>query len=98
MTTSCKLHFGTAEYLANWQIDTASSALQKVMQLYTCHGFWIKAVHADPKFQALKAHHPNLSFNFCAQNEHIPEIEWYICTTKDCVHSAYNLLPFSHIP
>jgi hypothetical protein len=75
MTTLCKLYFGTAEYLANWQIDTASSALQKVIKLYTHCDFWIKAVHADPKFQALEACHPNLSFKFCAQNEHIPKIE-----------------------
>ena len=40
----------------------------------------------------------DISFNFCAQNVHIPEIKHYICTVKDRTWSGYNSLPFERIP
>jgi hypothetical protein len=39
-----------------------------------------------------------MSFNFCAQDEHVPEIERFVRTVKDRARSAYNSLPFEHIP
>ena len=41
---------------------------------------------------------PGVSFNFCAQGEHVPDIERYVRTVKDRVRSGYNNLPFSRIP
>ena len=36
--------------------------------------------------------------NCCAAGEHVPEIERYIRTLKDCTRSAYNVLPFKNLP
>jgi hypothetical protein len=40
----------------------------------------------------------SLSFNLCAKEEHVPEIEHYIWTVKDRMQSGYNSLPFECIP
>ena len=36
--------------------------------------------------------------NCCTAGEHVPEIERYIRTLKDCTRSAYNVLPFKNLP
>ena len=95
ITVSCRLHFGTVESLLNHQIPTVTAALTHVVQTYHCHGFWIATTLTDPKSEPLQTSFGNISFNFCAQNEHIPEIEHYIHMVKDCTQSRYNSLPFA---
>ena len=36
--------------------------------------------------------------NCCAAGKHVPEIERYIHTLKDCTQGAYNILPFKNLP
>jgi hypothetical protein len=56
-------------------------------------------VNADPEFfTPLDEIFGDVSFNFCAQDEHVPEIERYVRTVKDRARSAYNSLPFAYIP
>ena len=44
------------------------------------------------------SHFGHIQFNFCAQNEHVPEIERFIRTVKDRACSGYNFLRFKCIP
>jgi hypothetical protein len=98
LTTSRGLHFGTVENLNNRRVPTICKALDKVRAQYTRRGFRVTAIHADPEFMPLQAAIGQVQFNFCAQNEHVPEIERYIRTVKDRVRSSYNSLPYSRIP
>ena len=34
----------------------------------------------------------------CAANDHVPDVERRIRVVKDQVRSAYNVLPFKHVP
>lgn len=54
-------------------------------------------VNADPEFTPLDEMFNQVSFNFCVQDEHVPDIEWYVHTVKDCAQSRYNSLPFQRI-
>jgi hypothetical protein len=60
--------------------------------------FRVTAIHADPEFEPLQPVIGHIQFNFCAQNEHVPEIECFIRTVKDRARSGYNSLPFKRIP
>lgn len=51
-------------------------------------------INADPEFALLDEVLGDISFNLCAQDEHVPDIEWYVCTVKDQARSRYNSLPF----
>ena len=75
ITISRGLHFGTIESLPNCQIPTVTAALSRVVQTYCWHGFCIVTTLVDPEFEPLQTSFGDISFNFCAQNEHIPEIE-----------------------
>ena len=98
ITVSCSPHFGTVEFLTNCQVPTVTAALACIVQTYQWHGFCIATALADPESEPLQATFGDISFNFCTQNEHIPEIEWYICMVKDHTQSGYNLIPFECIP
>ena len=86
------------ENLSNRQIPTICKALKKVRAQYERRGFKVTAIHADPEFEPLQGAIGNVQFNFCAQNEHVPEIERFIRTVKDRARSGYNSLPYSRIP
>jgi uncharacterized membrane protein YgcG len=98
ITTSRGLHFGTVENLANRQVPTVHAALKRVLAVYHRRGFRVTTLLADPEFQPLQEIFAPVSFNLCAQNEHVPEIERYIRTVKDRTRSGYNSLPFERIP
>jgi hypothetical protein len=91
------LHAGTVENLSNQQVTTVSTALGHVIQLYHWWGFHVTTVLANPEFKALQLAFGNVTFNLCAQDEHVPEIKHYIHTVKDQACSGYNLLPFEYI-
>jgi hypothetical protein len=74
------------------------SGLTRVLGVYRRRGFRVTTILADPEFEPLQATFGQVSFNFCAQDEHVPEIERYIQTVKDRTRSGYNSLPFEHIP
>ena len=97
ITVSRGLHFGTIKALQNCQVPTVAASLTRVVQIYHCWGFQITMALADPEFEPLQASFGDISFNFCAQDEHIPEIKCCICTVKDRTWSGYNSLPFERI-
>jgi hypothetical protein len=78
ITTSRGLHFGTVENLPNRQVPTVVGGLTCVLQVYRRRGFWVMTILADPEFEPLQATFGQVSFNFCVQDEHVPEIERYI--------------------
>ena len=96
LTMSRNLHFGTGEAIPN--VRTVLQAIQRMLAIYHARGFRVTTIPADPEFQPLDGMIPGVSFNFCAQGEHVPDIERYVHTVKDRVHSGYNNLPFSRIP
>ena len=96
VTSSCNIHFSTVESLPNHQVGTVATYLKKVIRLYHNRGFHITSITCDPEFEALRPSFPML--NCCMAGEHVPEIERYIHTLKDCTRSAYNILPFKNLP
>ena len=98
LTTSRNLHFGTVEAIPNRQVTTVLQAIKRMLSTYHARGFRVRTIPADPEFQPLDGMIPGVTFNFCAQGEHVPDIERYVRTVKDWVRSGYNNLPFSRLP
>jgi hypothetical protein len=98
ITISRGLHAGTVENLSDRRVTTVVTALERVIQLYRRRGFRVTTLLADPEFEALQPSFGDVSFNLCAQDEHVPEIERFIRTVKDRTRSCYNSLPFEYIP
>ena len=98
LTTLRNLHFGTVEAIPNRQVTTVLKAIKQMLSTYHTRGFRVRTILADPEFQPLDGMIPGVSFNFCAQGEHVPDIKQYVRTVKDRVRSGYNNLPFSRLP
>jgi hypothetical protein len=75
ITISRHIHFGTVESIADRQSSTIAAALTRVISIYRRRGFHVGSVLADPEFEPLTIHIPDIPFNFCAQDEHVPDIE-----------------------
>jgi hypothetical protein len=96
VTYSHSLRFATVEFLDNCQTPTIHKKLQSIFNLYHHRGFTITKLFTDPEFEALHPWFPCL--DTCGANDHIPDIECFICTVKDRSRSTYRMLPFKYIP
>jgi len=84
VTTSRTIRFGTIESIPNRQIPTVVKALGRVLALYHRRQLRISTVYADPEFRPLQDEMTSVPFDFLAQGQHVPDVERYICTVKDC--------------
>jgi hypothetical protein len=92
------VRFGTIENIKNRRVPTVAAALDTIICLYRRHGLIVGTVNADGEFKPLQEEIPSVSFNLCANDEHVPEIKRYIWTVKDRMRSGYNSLPFEWVP
>jgi hypothetical protein len=96
ITLSREIKFGTVKSLPNCQIAIFKNCLRKVIKLYRHRGLIVSSVLADIEFESLRPWFPLV--NTAAANEHVPDIERYICTVKEQTRSTYTMLPCRHLP
>jgi hypothetical protein len=94
VTISKGLRFGMSEVLKNRHVHTIAKVIENVLWLYRHRGFRVTECKADMEFEPVQNSFLGTTFNLCAQDEHVPEIERYIRTVKDRSRSGYNSLPF----
>jgi hypothetical protein len=83
ITVARGLRIGTVEVLNNQQVPTVAACLRTIFRTYRRRGLQVSTCNTDPEFEPLQNMFDGTSFNLCAQDEHVPEIEWYIRTVKD---------------
>ena len=100
MTTSCNIHFGTAELVKDMKNNTLITSIEQMIQAYQTCSFRIQAILADGQFKHIQQiiEQKGIMLNICAANEHVPEIERYIRTVKERVRSIATTLPFVRYP
>jgi hypothetical protein len=91
-TPHCKVGHVTAivdivppEILANHQnrqVTTVQDSLKQVIHKYQRQGFTIQTILGDNEFEPLVEIMHAHNFNLCGADEHVPDIERYIRTTK----------------
>jgi hypothetical protein len=84
MTTSCTIHFGTAEMIKNETKSTIIKSIQQIINTYHGCGFRVKHVLGDRQFECIRSHMElqGINLNITGRDEHVPEIERFICTVK----------------
>ena len=100
MSISWHIKFGTGESLSNVKVPTLSGCMKHIHQLYMQQGFRVTEVLMDGQFEPLHGDLAKLGIylNVVSANEHVPEIEHFIRTVKECARAIYNVLPFQCIP
>ena len=99
VTISRHIHFGTVEMIANRQMGTILNGIKAVTQIYQQRGFNISNILLDGEFEPLRGSLATMGIqlNVATNNEHVPEVERYICTIKERVRCIYNTLPFQEM-
>jgi hypothetical protein len=100
MTISRDLKFGTAESLTNKSAKCIMAGIKNVCRVYTHRGFRVVTAMGDGEYAPLVGAFMDLKIhlNTTAEDEHVPEIERYIRTTKEGCRSVFNTTLFQSIP
>ena len=100
MTISRNIRFATSEFLKNQASTTIMASIKQVKRIYSLRGFRITAMVMDGQFENLRGALADMqiALNTASNDEHVPEIERHIRTTKERVRSVYNTLPFTKLP
>ena len=100
MTISRHLRFGTAENIANQKQKTLLASVKQVKSTYIKRGFNLTHILMDGQFDLRRADLADIkiTLNTMSNDEHVPEIEMYIRTTKERVRCIYNTVIFKKMP
>jgi hypothetical protein len=101
ISISQKIHFITAEAIDNRKQPSLESALKRIYGVCRKRGFRITMILGDSEFECLRgtiATDLRSELNVCAEDEHIPDIERCIRTTKERTRCHCNATPFDEHP
>jgi len=100
ITTSRNMHFGTAELIHDKTKNTLMRSIQQVVRAYHAKGFKACNILADGGFECIRNDLADLgiTLNVTSRNEHVPEVERYIRTSKERVRAIASALPLNKYP
>jgi hypothetical protein len=102
MSISKKVRFATdAEALNNRKQGSLIKALQRIYGVCRKRGFRITNIHGDGEFECTRgavAADLRSELNICGEDEHVPDVERCIRTTKEHTRCTCNSTPFNHCP
>ena len=93
LSLSRGIRFGMAQYRPRRTAKLLSNALKETIKLYKRAGFIVQTCLMDNEFESMKAELSDTCvINTTAKNEHVGEIERYICTIKGksrCINAEF---------
>jgi hypothetical protein len=100
VTFSRNVRFGTVEKLGCKSNTMIMSALKDVFKIFRGGGFKVESAVMDREFEPLRGALAvyGVGLNTTSCDEHVGDIERYICTVKERTRSTYNTLPFERMP
>jgi hypothetical protein len=101
MSISKHIRFLTCERLDNRKAPSFIQALKRIYGIYRKRGFVITNILGDGEFKCTRgavATGLRSELNICGEDEHVPDIERAIRTTKERTRCTYNASPIDHYP
>jgi len=100
VSISWHIKFITVEMNKNKKQATLVVALKQIISIYQKGRFKVTDVLADNQFECVRGALVDLGacLNIAAAAEHVLEVEQYIRTIRERVHSIYNSLTFKKMP
>jgi hypothetical protein len=101
LSISKNIRFITAEVLDNRKLGYLVNALRRINGIYKKRGFRITNIFGDGEFECTRgavATDIRSELHICGEDEHVPDIERCIRTTKERTRCTYNSMPIQHYP
>ncbi len=86
--------------LSNRKKITVEEAFNKVLRMYNQGGFMISKIFTDPEFKPIEEDmkENDIIMEYASAQEHVPDIEWTICTIKERFRCQFTRLPYGRMP
>ena len=99
VTRSRHIHFGTVDVLSSLQVTDIAGALRRVVKIYGRGGFQVTTALMDGAFAGMHeiCNQLQVTLNTTSRDEHVGDIERYICTVKECMRGISNTIPFKRM-
>ena len=100
VTLSRNVKFGTVEAVKDRKEATLLKGIPTVVTLYRKAGFTVTTALMDGEFVPLRGGlaEIGITLNETSRDEHVGDIERYICTVKERMRAIYNTMPFHKVP
>eukprot|EP00536_Pseudo-nitzschia_multiseries_P015470 jgi/Psemu1/42725/gm1.42725_g len=101
VTISRNIHYGTVAALPNMKLPQLEAAIVSVIKSYSLRGFHVAVLLLDKPFDSLATGHFSgfkLRINVVSRDEHVPEIERFICVIKERCRASFAMLPLNKLP
>ena len=97
ITRSKNIKFGTVDNVPSTKIPILLASIKPVLSIYRKRSFRVRTFLMDNQFEPMRGTLAEwgVELNIVAANEHVPEIERYICTVKERTRDTYNSLHFT---
>ena len=99
VTRSRHIHFGTVNVLPSLQAVNIGAALRRVVNIYARGGFQVTTAMMDRAFAGLHdvCNQLQVTLNTTSRDEHVGDVERYICTIKERMRGVSNTIPFKRL-
>jgi len=100
ITLSRAILLGTIEMIEDERKSTIIKSLEQVINAYHRRAFKVQHILMDRQFECIRKYMEatGINLNTTAWDEHVPEIERYMCTIKERIRVTTNTLPFEQLP
>lgn len=100
ITVSRDIYYGTMKGLIAIKIPVLEMTIKNFVKLYAVRGFVYIFILVYIQFKTIKDHNniDGVNINVVSRDEHVEEIERYICLIKKCAQCCWVIMPFEKIP
>ena len=100
VSISRNIKFATIKAIPNNKSTMLMAGIKGILQIYQRHGFSVEVALMDGEFSHLRGEMASMGvmLNETSRDEHMGDIERFICTVKEWMRAIYNTLPFHKVP
>jgi hypothetical protein len=98
ISTSRNIHFVSCRPIADRSKGAIRACIAADIKTYEERGFTITTIHGDGEYNQFRNLFPNIHFNICSAEDHVPEVERAICTIKEAIRATIHGMPYHRLP
>ena len=98
LSTSRNIRYMSCRPMADRTKKTITGCITSDLKMYQDRGFVPTEVHADGEYNSVSESFAGVHFSICSADDHVPEAERAIRTTKETIRSAIHGMPYKRIP
>jgi Reverse transcriptase (RNA-dependent DNA polymerase) len=92
------IHFVSCRPITDRSKGAIRACIAADIKTYEERGFTVTTIHGDGEFNQFRNLFPNIHFNICSAEDHVPEVEGAIRTIKETIRATIHGMPYHRLP